>query len=179
MSNKQQSEKTKSKSQWEDKKSLVIGSIVATVIAATPFIFYSYESVPQIKTWNTFLFSYSSLYYENVFVLAWTLAGKIVPLFLLILWFFTCKHWWYHVLLVPIAMYSYQIFITIAQDTEQIDSEQLIYLVPIMAIIVPTIYLIRAQMFDKVNSANKSMEELEDEFKMSPKNFWDKIKQYF
>jgi len=34
-------------------------------------------------------------------------------------------------------------------------------------------------MFDKINTANKSMEELEEEFKMKPKNVWDQIKQYF
>ena len=48
-----------------------------------------------------------------------------------------------------------------------------------MAIIIPSIYLIRARIFNKINEANKSMEELEEEFKISPKNFWDKISQYF
>ena len=56
---------------------------------------------------------------------------------------------------------------------------QLIYLIPIMAVIIPTIYLIRARLFNKVNEATKSMQELEDELKMTPKNFWDKINQYF
>ena len=53
------------------------------------------------------------------------------------------------------------------------------YLVPLMAIIIPTIYLIRAKMFDKLNTASKTMEELEDEFMIKPKNIWEKIKQYF
>jgi len=179
MSNKQQSEKTKSKSQLTDKKVLIIGSIVATLIAITPYLFYLYESVPQIDTWDTFLFSYTSTYYENVFVLAWTLTGKIIPLYLLLIWFFTCRHWWHHVILIPIAMYAYQIISTIAHDSNQIDSNQLIFLIPIMAIIIPTIYLIRARMFNQINEANKSIEELEEEFKMKPKNFWEKIKQYF
>ena len=60
-----------------------------------------------------------------------------------------------------------------------IDSNQLMYLIPIMAIIVPSIYLVRAQIFNKINNANKSLEELEEEFKISPKNLWDKVKQYF
>jgi hypothetical protein len=34
-------------------------------------------------------------------------------------------------------------------------------------------------MFDKINTASKSMEELEEEFMMKPKNIWDKFKQYF
>jgi hypothetical protein len=162
-----------------DKKSLITGSIVATLIAVTPYLFYLYESVPDIQVWDTFLFTYDSKFYGSVFVLAWTLAGKVIPLFLLLIWFFTCRHWWYHVILVPIAMYSYQIFVTLKQDITNLDANQLIYLIPIMAVIIPTIYLIRAQIFNKINDANKSLEELEEEFKIRPKNYWDKIKDYF
>ena len=162
-----------------DRKSLITGSIVATLIASTPYLFYLYESVPNIAVWDTFLFSYDSKYYGSVFVLAWTIAGKVIPLFLLLIWFFTCKHWWYHVILVPIAMYSYQIFVTFKQDITNLDANQLIYLIPIMAIIVPSIYLIRARIFNRINEANKSLEELEEEFKISPKTFWGKVKDYF
>jgi len=52
-------------------------------------------------------------------------------------------------------------------------------MLPIMAIVIPSIYLIRAQIFNKINDATKSLEELEEEFKVNPKNFWEKIKQYF
>lgn len=179
MENKPQSEKIESRFQLTDKKSLIIGSIVATFIASTPYLFYLYESVPDKPIWNTFLFTLESKYYESVFVLAWTLTGKIVPMFLLFIWFFTCRHWWFHVLLVPICMYSYQIFTTLNEDFLFVDSNQLIYLIPIMAIVIPSIYLIRARIFNKLNEANKSLEELEEEFKLSPKNFWERIKQYF
>ncbi|WP_241748728.1 hypothetical protein [Aestuariibaculum suncheonense] len=158
---------------------MIIGSIIATLIAMTPYLFYLYESVPDQRIWNTFLFNYESKYYESAFVLAWTLTGKIIPIFLLFIWFFTCRHWWYHVLLVPIAMYTYQILITINDDTQFIDSNQLIYMIPIMAVIIPSIYLIRAQIFNRITSVDKTMEELEEEFKMTPKNFWDKLKNYF
>jgi hypothetical protein len=109
----------------------------------------------------------------------WVLTGKLIPLFLLFVWFFTCRHWWYHTLLVPIAMYAYQIVDVFNVSVKFIDELQLIYMIPIMAIVIPSIYLIRAQIFNKVNIANKSMQELEDEFKISPKTFWDKLKNYF
>ncbi len=163
----------------EDKKSLIIGSIIATFIAATPYFFYLYESVPDIKVWDTFLFTYKSSYYESVFVLAWTLVSKLIPLMLLFIWFFTCRHWWFHALIVPIAMYIYQIFSTLNEDLQYLDSNQLVYLIPFMAIVIPSIYLIRARIFNTVNTASKSLEELEDEFKMTPKNFWGKLKNYF
>ena len=180
MENKQQKLKDlKSKFQAPDKRSLIIGSIVATIIASTPYLFYLYESVPEQKVWDTFLFTYNSGFFENANVAMWIITSKIIPLILLFIWFFTCRHWWYHVLLVPIAMYSYQIFITLNDDLKYVDSNQLIYLIPIMAIIIPSIYLIRAQIFNKINDADKSLEELEDEFKISPKNFWSRIKEYF
>lgn len=162
-----------------DKKSLIIGSLVATLLAITPYLFYLYESVPTSQVWDTFLFSYDSGGYENANYVMWLFTGKAIPLLLLFIWFFTCRHWWYHVILIPIAMYLYQIFGIFSDSITFVDQFQLMYLVPIMAIVIPTIYLIRAKMFDRINTASKSMEELEEEFKMNPKNVWDKIKQYF
>ena len=161
-----------SKSQLTDKKAnLILGSIVATLIAITPYIFYSYESVPDEKIWNTFLFTYRSGYYESALASVWTMMGKLVPLYLLFIWFFTCRHWWYHVLLIPIAMYAYQLLSIINDDFNYIDEYQIMFLIPIMAIIIPSIYLIRAKMFNKLTS--KNMQELEDEFRISRKTFKD------
>lgn len=165
-----------SKSQHADKKSLVLGSVVATLIAITPYLFYLHESVPQTKEWSTFLFTYDSGFYENAQVAMWIVTGKAIPLFLLFIWFFTNKHWWYHVLLVPIAMYIYQINGTLIEDL-RVDSNQLMYLFPIMAIIIPSIYLIRARIFNRINK--KTMQELEDEFRIGPKGFFDRLKDYF
>ncbi|MFD1162213.1 MULTISPECIES: hypothetical protein [Hwangdonia] len=171
--------KERLKFQHTDRKSLVIGSIIATLIAITPFLYTLYKSVPDVKTWDTFFGIYESNYYESIHVLAWTLITKFIPLFLLFIWFFTCKHWWYHTLLVPIAMYVFQIIQVFNDDLIFAEENQVIYLLPVMAIVIPSIYLIRARIFNKINEANKSLEELEDEFKISPKNFWAKIKQYF
>lgn len=160
-------------------RNIIVGTLIGIAISATPYLFTLYESVPDQKIWNTFLFTYESLYYESVYVLAWTLTNKIVPLFLIFIWFFTCRQWWYHALLVPIAMYLYQIIIIVNDDLQFADSNQFLYLLPVMAIIVPSIYLIRAQMFNKINSADKSMQELEDEFMFKPKGLIGKFKQYF
>jgi hypothetical protein len=161
------------------KKNILLGSVVAVLIAGSPFLFYLYESVPAEPTWDTFLFTYHSGFYGNVQVAMWMLSGKLIPLFFLIIWFFTCRHWWYHALIVPIAMYIYQIVLAIQQDANKLDEFDLIYLLPIMAIIIPSIYLIRAKMFDKINDANKTVQDLEDEFRISPKGFWERLRQYF
>src|SRR5690606_40543209 len=109
----------------------------------------------------------------------WIVTGKIVPLLLILVWFFTCRHWWYHALLVPIAMYIYQIIALFNDDNQFIDEFHLIYLLPIMAFVIPSIYLIRAKMFNKINDADKTMQEIEDEFRIGPKGFFGKLKDYF
>jgi len=181
MSNSQQ-KLTKQKSKFLDnvsKKELVIGSIIATFIATTPYLITLWESVPSTKTWDTFLFSYSTTYYEDVQTVVWTLLAQLVPLALLLIWIFTCRHWWYHAILVPIAMYVYEI-ITILNDDLQFSGDNLLlYLLPVMAIVIPSIYLIRAKMLNKINDANKTMEELEEEFKIRPKSFVEKLGDYF
>ena len=160
-------------------KNLLKGSLVATLIAATPFFFYLYEYIPPQPIWDNFLFTYHSNFYQDVQVAFWAIFMKLIPLILLFLWFVTCRHWWYHALLVPITMFVYQLFGTIISDTAYFDSFQLIYLVPLMSIIIPSIYLIRARMFNEINDAHKSMEELEEEFKVSPKGLFGKLSDYF
>jgi hypothetical protein len=158
---------------------LVIGSIIATILAITPYLFTLYDSVPHLKVWDTFLFTYDSKNWEDANLVMWIFSNKAIPLLLLIIWFFTNKHWWYHALLVPIVMYSYQIFVLFNEDQGNLDELQIIYMFPLMALVIPSIYLIRARIFNRINEANKTMEELEDELKLSPKNFWGKIKDYF
>ena len=162
-----------------DKKGLVIGTIIATFLATTPYLFTLYESVPSTKVWDTFLFTYDSKNWENSNLVFWIFSSKAIPLLLLIIWFFTNRHWWYHALLVPIIMYIYQIFVLFGEDQRNIDEFQLIYMLPIMAVVIPSIYLIRARIFNRINEANKSFEELEEELKLTPKNFWSKLKDYF
>lgn len=160
-------------------KRAIFGSIIGTLIASTPLLFSLHESVPSEKTWDTFLFRYDSLLWEDAQYAMWVLTGKFIPLLLLLIWFFTNRHWWYHALLVPIVMYIFQIVGTINGDTTHVDEFQLVYMLPIMAIVIPSIYLIRAKMFNKLNEVDKTMQELEEEFMYKPKSFWGKVKQYF
>tara|TARA_B100001063_G_C16577364_1_gene458997 strand:- start:199 stop:792 length:594 start_codon:yes stop_codon:yes gene_type:complete len=135
-------------------KFLLLGSIIALSIAFSPYLFYLYEIFPNGRVWENSYFTYESNYYEDVMTAAWTYLGKIVPLFLLFIWFFTCKHWWYHAILVPISMYSYQLVISIYQDVylkiNPMDTNQLIYLAPFFIVILSVVYLIRIKIFDRV-----------------------------
>jgi len=175
----QKSKNTSLKYQSTVKASFKQGTLIAIILAITPYLFSLYESVPSIKVWNTFLFTYDSKVWLDANLVMWILTGKAVPLLLLLLWFFTNRHWWYHALLVPIVMYIYQIFTLFNEDQGNIDESQILYLLPIMVIVIPSIYLIRAKMFNKINDADKTMEELEEEFMIKPKSIWGKVKQYF
>jgi len=162
---------------------LLTGSIIAIIVAFSPYIFYLYEIFPSGPVWENTFFTYESKYYEDVATAAWTYFGKITPLLLLLIWFFTCKHWWYHAILVPTIMYGYQLVTAIYQDLylniDDMDTNQLIYLAPFFILIISLVYLIRIKIFDKIygidlseieetnisvfsNISDKELEEMED-----------------
>tara|TARA_R110000868_G_scaffold4211_13_gene26630 strand:+ start:34924 stop:35463 length:540 start_codon:yes stop_codon:yes gene_type:complete len=130
-------------------KSILIGSIVAVLIGITPYLFYIYNYFPDQPIFETWFFTYESKFNLSIYVTMWLLMGKLIPFILLILWFFTCKHWWYHIILIPIAMYAFQIFSALAQDTNIIDEAEIYWLLPIMMFVTPFVYFIRVKLFDK------------------------------
>lgn len=152
---------------------LVLGSIIAISIAFSPYIFYLYEIFPSGPVWENSFFTYESKYYKDVLTAAWTYLGKITPLFLLLIWFFTCKHWWYHVILVPIVMYAYQIIVTFYDDVYLesqflMDTNGLIYLAPFFIIILSIVYLVRIKIFDRIYGIDLSEIEQENLSPFSP-----------
>jgi hypothetical protein len=173
--------RNESSSQTDNKisRTAIVGSIIGTFIATTPLLWSLHESVPDVQVWNTSLFTYDSQIWESAQYAMWVYTGKLIPLVLLLIWFFTNRNWWYHALLVPIVMYIFQIIVSFMGDIRYMDEIQFVYMLPVMAIVIPSIYLIRAKMFNKINDANKSMQELEEEFMMKPKGLWNTIKQYF
>ncbi|NER15613.1 hypothetical protein GWK10_00225 [Spongiivirga citrea] len=124
---------------------------MALVIAISPYLFYLYESAPtDSQVWNTYFFDIKTNVYASVNLMLWIWTGKVIPLILLIFWFFTCKHWWYHVILIPIAMYVFQLFSLFNSENGIFDVVEIYYLIPIMMVIIPFVYLIRLKIFDKV-----------------------------
>ena len=134
---------------------LLTGSIIAFLIAFSPYLFYLYEIFPDGPVWENSFFIYESKYYMSVLTAAWVYLGKITPLFLLLIWFFTCKHWWYHAILIPTAMYAFQLVVAFYEDVylegaQFMDIDGLIYLAPFFLIILVIVYLVRIKIFDRV-----------------------------
>ena len=145
-------------------KSLLTGSLIAAFIVASPYFFYLYEGVPDVKVWNFsvlgFDVSYSSEFYESANVAAWIIFGKLFPLIFLLVWFFTCKHWWYHAILIPILMYAIQIYGTLADDLKYKDNTfDIYYMAPVILVALIFIYTIRMKIFDRIH--NIDLTELE------------------
>lgn len=164
-----------SKSQDKDKSKYTIGGgIVILLIAITPYLFYLYESFPDDLVWKTFLFE-AELKLYSWYMFAWLLSGKVIPLYLLLIWFFTCKHWWHWIILIPITMYIFQTW-GIVNQSRNVDEVELLYMIPVMLVIIPMVYLIRAKVFNKVRGDN--LREFEEELKQK-RTIWDELKELF
>lgn len=156
-------------------KSLIFGGIIVFLLAVSPFIFYSYKSFPDdSQIWETSLFSLETGFPSwNAY--AWYLSGKVLPLYFLLLWFFTCKHWWHWIILVPIAMYSFQLW-GLINESGGYDEVELFYLLPLMMVLVPFVYLIRAKLFNKVRGDN--LKQFEEDL-LKKRTIWEQILDLF
>ncbi len=123
-------------------------------------MFYSYKSFPNdSQIWETSLFTINTTYYSiNAFA-----------------WFFTCKHWWHWIILVPITMYSFQLWGIINQSSN-LDEVELIYLLPLMMFLIPFVYVICAKLFDKVRGDD--LESFEEELSQK-RSTWQQIRDLF
>lgn len=135
----------------EARKKLITETLVVFLIVISPFIFklHEYFSSDPETTITIFGYIIDRNGFANLSIYAWFLLGKIVPLSLLTLWFFTCKHWWYHALLIPIMMYAFQIFEGVFSEDRFVDTENLFWLLPVCMVVIPFVYLIRLKLYDK------------------------------
>jgi hypothetical protein len=162
------------KSHKTDRYSLFVGGIIVLIIASTPFIFYSYENFPVTKVWETSFFTITTSY-ESIAHLAWYIVSKAIPLILFLLWFFTCRHWWHWIILVPIAMYAFQLW-GIINESNSLDVLEIYYIIPLLIILVPAVYLIRAKLFNEVRG--NDLESFEEDL-LVKKSIWGQIKDLF
>ena len=158
-----------------DRKSLIQGGIIVFILACTPFLYYAYESFPaDTAVWETSFFTFKTEY-RSLYHYAWLLAGKVIPVILLLIWFFTCKHWWHWIILVPLSMYVFQLFNILKQNLNA-DEVEIIYVIPIMMVLVPFVYLIRAKLFSQMRE--NDLKSFEEEL-LHKRSFWQQIKDLF
>ena len=133
------------------KRKIIIESIFVFFIALSPFLYKVYDYLPEDPDATISIFGYiiDNNGFHNVSTYIWFLMSKIVPLYLLTFWFLTSKNWWYHIILIPIAMYAFQIFEVVYSDDSNIDTENIMWLLPVCMVVVPFVYFIRVKLYDK------------------------------
>ena len=133
------------------KKRFIIEGAIALLIAISPLLFYSYKYLPQEATTWTFLgITITDNNFGDVSTAIYFYFSKIVPLLLLVIWFVSSKSWWYHAILIPIAMYGFQLFTALNySNSERIDENEILYIIAVTMVIVPVVYFIRVKLVDK------------------------------
>ncbi|QXP54375.1 hypothetical protein H0I25_09745 [Cellulophaga sp. HaHa_2_95] len=134
------------------RKKLIIEGLIALFISLSVLFFYSYKYLPStadVKTWNFLGISITQNGYGNIKIAVWYYLNKIIPLYLLTIWFITCKNWWYPAILIPISMYAFQLFSSIYGESLKVDENELLYLLGVCMVIIPIVYFIRVKLFDK------------------------------
>lgn len=133
------------------RKRFIIESIGIFFVVISPFIFKLHEYLPRNPeaTIQFLGFVFDSNGFADLSTYAWFMLGKIVPLLLLIIWFLTCKHWWYHSILIPIMMYAFQIFEVFQSNDGFVDTRNILWLLPVCMFVIPLVYFIRIKLYDK------------------------------
>ena len=140
-----------SQTRQKAKTRFIIESIALVFIVITPFLFKLHEYFPHTSDETVTFLGYviDRNGFGDVSTYVWFLLNKFIPLYLLIIWFFTCKHWWYHIILIPICMYAFQIFEVIYSDDLYIETDNVLWLLPICMVIIPFVYFVRVKLYDK------------------------------
>jgi len=114
-------------------------------------LFYSYKYLPQEATSWTFLgITLTENNFGDVSTAVYYYFNKFVPLMLLVIWFVTSKNWWYHAILIPLSMYSFQLFTALNySNSERIDENEILYVIAVTMVVIPIVYFIRVKLVDK------------------------------
>lgn len=140
--------KTKKK---KAKKKIYLESFIVFFIALSPFLYKVYEYLPSNPdgTINFLWFTIGDHGFEETVTYLWFLSSKIIPLYLLIFWFLTSRDWWYHIIIIPIAMYAFQLFEVVYDSDNFVDTENIWWIIPVCMITIPFVYFIRIKLYDK------------------------------
>ena len=133
------------------KKKIFLESLLVFFIAISPFLYKIYEYLPSSADGSITLFwiNIGKNGFDEAATYIWFLSSKIIPLYLLIFWFLTSRDWWYHIIIIPIAMYAFQLFEVVFDTDDNIDTENIWWIIPICMITIPFVYFIRIKLYDK------------------------------
>ena len=74
-------------------------------IVFIPILFYTYRLIPaDLESFNLGFFVVDNLGHESMIIGIWVLYTKLLISSFLLLWYFTCKHWWKNAILIPLII---------------------------------------------------------------------------
>jgi len=129
-----------------------------------PYAFYLYKAFPDTEIYETSLFTIRGGTYESVRSLMYFIFAKLIPLLLLLIWFTTCKHWWYYSIAIPIAVYVFQLVSLFNESVGFIDEMEFIYSLPITLTILVILFFIRSKisLYLKATDLKRQADDLID-----------------
>ncbi len=123
--------------QTDRKKRLLIGGVIALVLAITPFLFYLYQYAPDNSpTWDTKLFTINSKGFSSAQSYVHALFTKITLVTITGLWFISSRDWWRWSILIPFIMFLFQLIGIVNYAHKYIDEFDFWYSLPI---VIPTV----------------------------------------
>ncbi|MFD2098670.1 hypothetical protein [Flagellimonas iocasae] len=132
------------------RKRFIIEGLITLLIALSPVMFYSYKYMPNdTESLDFILFTVKANEFADARTAMWFYLIKLIPLMLLIIWFVTNKQWWYHAILIPISMFSFQLYSQIFERTAEVDENEVFYVIAVTMVVVPIVYFIRLKLVDK------------------------------
>lgn len=133
------------------KKKIFLESLLVFFISISPFLYKVYEYLPYNANGDVAVFGMTigDNGFPDTQTYLWFLTSKIVPLYLLIFWFLTSRDWWYHIIIIPIAMFAFQLFEVVYDSDSYVDTDNIWWLIPICMITIPFVYFIRIKLYDK------------------------------
>lgn len=151
-------------SKKQDTRYLLTGSLIIAFMLFIPYTFYLYQKFPDEESFELFGSTFTSNYYESVRYFFHAFFSKLIPLSLLLVWFTTSKHWWYHSIAIPIAVYVFQLISVVNDDTGLIDEMEFVYSLPFTLLILTILYFIRGKisLFLKATDLKKQADDLID-----------------
>lgn len=156
------------------KKRIFLESFFVFLIIIPPFLFKIPDYLPHEPdaTVSFIGITIDNNRFVNVSTYIWFLTTKIVPLYLLILWFLSSKDWWYHIILIPITMYAFQLFEVLYLDDVEVDSKNILWILPVCMVVIPFVYFIRVKIYDKyvhgidLDAMDQELKELKEKEKL-------------
>ncbi|NKI32222.1 hypothetical protein [Croceivirga thetidis] len=128
---------------------LLTEGLISLIIALSPLVFYSYKyTAPDTSSIDFLFIEITPNGFPDARSNLWFILIKFVPFTLLLVWFLTCKDWWYHVILIPMAMFAFQC-VQAFRDTDTIDENEIMYVIGVTMVIAPIVYFIRLKLVDK------------------------------